>query len=42
MLSVEYYIETWLEMAGNKIGKTPRVDDTTLLASRGKFARVHV
>lgn len=41
VLPVEF-TTTWLIRAGNRIGKTLRVDDTTLVASRGKFARVCV
>lgn len=37
-LPVEYYTEEWLWKAGNTIGKTIKIDDTTLAASRGKFA----
>lgn len=40
MLPIEYYSVPWLQRAGNKIGKTIKVDATTLLASRGRFARV--
>lgn len=40
MLSVEYYNETWLCKARNHIGKTIKVDSTTLAASQSKFARV--
>lgn len=39
---VEYYTEKWLERAGNRIARTLKVDKTTLIASRGKFARVCV
>lgn len=35
MLPVEYYTQRWLERAGNKIGRTLKVDDTALIASRG-------
>lgn len=42
ILPVEYYKEGWLRRAGNSIGKTIKVDIATLLASRGKFARVCV
>lgn len=42
ILLVKYYTEGWLKRAGNNIGKTIRVDVATLLASRGKFARVCV
>lgn len=36
-LPVEYYNERWLRRAGDRIGKTLKVDDTTRAASRGKF-----
>lgn len=39
---MEYYIERWLRIAGNHIGKTIKVDIATLLTSWGKFARVRV
>lgn len=42
MLLIEYYSERWLERAGNRIDRTSKVDDTTLLASRWKFALVCV
>lgn len=42
ILPVDYYTNKWLERVGNKIGKTIKVDRITLLASRGKFARVCV
>lgn len=42
ILPVEYFNENWLVRAGNKIGRTVKVDKTTLIASRGKFARVCV
>lgn len=42
LLPVEYYSRQWLHRAGNHIGKTLKVDTTTLLASRGRFARVCV
>lgn len=38
VLSVEYYMKIWLKRAGNQIRKTLRIDDTTIMASRGKFA----
>lgn len=40
VLIVEYYTTGWLIKAGDRFGKTLRVDDTTLVASRGNFARV--
>lgn len=40
MLPLEYYTERWLRKEGNEIGLTIKVDIATLLASRGKFARV--
>lgn len=42
MLPLEYYSVSWLQRAGNEIGKTLKVDTITLLASRGCFARVCV
>lgn len=42
VLPLEYYLDRWLRRAGNKIGKTTKVDATTLVASRGKFSRVCV
>lgn len=42
MLPVKYYSIHWLQRAGNQIGKSLKVDYTTLLASRGRFARVCV
>lgn len=42
ILPVEYFNENWLVCAGNKIGRTVKVDRTTLSASRCKFARVCV
>lgn len=43
-LPVEYYSNSvdWLHRAGNKLGKTLKVDTATLAASRGRFARVCV
>lgn len=40
--SVEYYTKTWLERVGNRIEKTLRVDDTTMVVLRGKFASICV
>lgn len=40
VLLVEYYTRTWLERTWNLIGKTLKVDNMTLVASRGKFSRV--
>lgn len=37
-----YYTVKWLERAGNQIGHTLRVDNTTLVASREKFVQVYV
>lgn len=39
---MECYTRTWLKREGNEIEKTLRVDDVTLVASRGKFTRVCV
>lgn len=40
ILPVEYSTEKWLRKAGDEIGKTIKVDSTTLATTRGKFARV--
>lgn len=37
---MEFYTEKWFWIAGNQLGKTIRVDDTTLATTRGKFAGV--
>lgn len=37
-----YYLEEWIEMAGKRIGKIIRIDDTTRATTRSKFARVCV
>lgn len=42
VLPVEYYNEQWLKRAGDRIGRMLKVDKTTLVASRGRFARVCV
>lgn len=42
ILPLEKYTVGWLKRDGNSIGKTIRVDMATLIASRGKFARVCV
>lgn len=42
VLPVEFYSEPWINKEGNNIGKTLKVDLKTLLASRGKFARICV
>lgn len=42
VLPVQYYMMKWLHKAGNKKGRTLKVDDTTLFASRRKFERVCV
>lgn len=39
VLPVEYYNEQWLQRAGDKLSKKLKVDRTTLVASRGRFAR---
>lgn len=41
-LPVKYYNEAWLRKAENHIGMTIKVDSTTLVASRGEFAKVCV
>lgn len=38
-LPVEFYTEPWVRTAGNQLGRTICVDNTTL-ATRGKFSRV--
>lgn len=40
VLPLESYTIQWLERTGNEIGWTRKVDDTTLVASTGKFAGV--
>lgn len=40
LLPMEYYTESWLRRAGSQIGGTIKVDIATLIASRGRFARV--
>lgn len=42
ILLVKYYIVSWLQKAGNMIRRTLKVDNTTLSASRGKFAHACV
>lgn len=42
LLPVEYYLVQCLQQAGNQISRTLKVDSATLLASRGRFARVCV
>ncbi|XP_031120209.1 uncharacterized protein LOC116023354 [Ipomoea triloba] len=39
-LPVEYYNLLTMRKIGNKLGRTVRIDHTTSLVSRGKFARV--
>lgn len=41
-LSMDYYHESILLFLGNKVGKSLRVDKTTLMAGVGRFARVCV
>lgn len=41
-LPVEYYSVDWLHRAGNKLGKTLKVDMALLAASRGKYAKACV
>ncbi|XP_019155204.1 PREDICTED: uncharacterized protein LOC109152077 [Ipomoea nil] len=41
-IPIEYFDEDTLIKLGDKIGKTIKIDDTTCLASRGKFARICV
>lgn len=37
---MEYCTENWLRKAGDEIGKTIKVDITTLATTRGRFAKV--
>lgn len=39
---MEYFDEEWLQKAGDKIGKTIKVDNTTRATTSGRFAKVHV
>lgn len=39
-LAVEYYTEEWLRKAEDTLGRTIKVDKSTLATSRGKFVRV--
>lgn len=41
-LPIEYYDPKVLKFIGNRIGRTVRVDNTTLLQERGKYARMCV
>lgn len=41
-LSIQFYNKEFLKRVGNRLGKTLRVDETTLMASRGRFARISV
>lgn len=41
-LPVEYFTESWLRKARDQIGRTIKVDSTTLAVVRGRFARVCV
>ncbi|GLT99956.1 hypothetical protein SLE2022_173590 [Rubroshorea leprosula] len=41
-LPTEYYQEPILRLLGNKVGRTIFVDETTLLATRGQYAKVCV
>lgn len=41
-LPVEFYTEAWLHKAGDEIGKTIKVNDTTLATIQGRFVRVCV
>ncbi|KAJ9152791.1 hypothetical protein P3X46_026312 [Hevea brasiliensis] len=41
-LPIEYFNKSFLLKVGNKIGRTVPVDDTTLQATQGKYARVCV
>ncbi|XP_019155023.1 PREDICTED: uncharacterized protein LOC109151878 [Ipomoea nil] len=41
-LSIEYFDEKTLRKIGNKVGRTVKIDVTTGLATRGKFARICV
>lgn len=42
VIPVEYFNEKWLLRAGNRIGRSVKVDCTSLSVTRGKFARVCV
>lgn len=42
ILPVEYYSKKWLKRAGDKIGKTIKIDDATRAITHDKFARVCV
>lgn len=42
ILPMEYYNAKLLEHGVNMIGKMLKVDDNTLMASRGNFSRMHV
>lgn len=39
-LSIEYFDQPFLERLGSKIGRIVKVDKTTSLAERGKYARL--
>lgn len=39
-LPVEFSTNTWLRYVGDQLGRTIKVDDTTLATNRGRFARV--
>lgn len=41
-LSVEFFNDELLMRVGNKVEKVVRVDDTTILATRGRYTRVCV
>lgn len=41
-LPVQYFDEEWLRKAGDEMGRTLKVDDTTRATARGRFARVCV
>ena len=41
-LPMEYFDEAFLQRLGQEIGKPLKVDDTTLAATRGKYARICV
>lgn len=42
LLPLEYYKPAWLKRVADQIGRTIRVDNTTLTTVRGRFARVCV
>lgn len=41
-LTIQFYNKQFLRRVGNRLRKILRIDETTLLASRGRFARVSI